>query len=181
MDEADAGLVGLDNRLRNLALGLELLKTVFYSRQLILQSRSVFWVAGCNLRSQVFALLLKLKFLWIARQGGTAFAIFKRPARAFHQPLFCQHAGLQSSDCSIDAGILLLAAKVEKEKDHGGNDNNGNSHQSANPQRPASLVDRCHHLPGSVSIFLGKAELFSKLVRSRFIAQLRTNPRQQFM
>ena len=30
MDEADARLVGLDNRLRNLALGLELLKAAFY-------------------------------------------------------------------------------------------------------------------------------------------------------
>ena len=30
MDEADARLVGLDNRLRNLALGLELLEAAFY-------------------------------------------------------------------------------------------------------------------------------------------------------
>ncbi len=30
MDEADARLVGLDNRLRSLALGLELLKAAFY-------------------------------------------------------------------------------------------------------------------------------------------------------
>src|SRR2546425_8661983 len=30
MDKADARLIGLDNRLRNLALGLELLKAAFY-------------------------------------------------------------------------------------------------------------------------------------------------------
>ena len=30
MDEADARLVGLDNRLRNLALGLQLLEAAFY-------------------------------------------------------------------------------------------------------------------------------------------------------
>src|ERR1700691_3797133 len=30
MDEADARLIGLDNRLRNLALGLKLLKPTFY-------------------------------------------------------------------------------------------------------------------------------------------------------
>src|SRR5207244_8361381 len=63
MDEADTRLIRLDDRLRNLALGLKLLKAAVYSGKLTLQSGNVFWLAGCNLRSQVFALLLKLKLL----------------------------------------------------------------------------------------------------------------------
>ena len=49
MDEADARLIRLDNRLRNLALGLKLLKAAFYCGQLILQSGSVLRLARCNL------------------------------------------------------------------------------------------------------------------------------------
>src|SRR5258708_29312201 len=66
VDEADARLVGLDNGLRNLAFGLELLKAALYCFQLILQSGGVFCLADCDLRSQVFAFLLKLKLLGLA-------------------------------------------------------------------------------------------------------------------
>src|SRR5580692_6733164 len=40
MDEADARLIGLDNRLRHLALGLKLLEAAFDRSQLVLQIRS---------------------------------------------------------------------------------------------------------------------------------------------
>src|SRR6266852_1716280 len=69
MNEADARLIGLDNRLRHLTLGLELLQAAFYRGQLILQSGGVFCIAACKLRPQFFALFLKLKLLRIARLG----------------------------------------------------------------------------------------------------------------
>src|SRR5580692_9225212 len=103
MDEADARLIGLDNRLRNSALGLKLLEAAVYSGQLPLQSRSVFCFAGCNLRSQVLALLLKLQLLRIARQDWVAFPGFDGPARTFHQLLLRQQATLQSSDRGVHA------------------------------------------------------------------------------
>src|ERR1700678_889147 len=87
MNEADARLVGLDNRLRNLALGLELLQAGLHRSQLILQNRGVFCLSCCKLRSQLFALLLKLKRLRICRWGRTAFPVAGRPTRSFHQLL----------------------------------------------------------------------------------------------
>src|ERR1700691_1058957 len=47
VDEADARLIGLDNRLRNLALGLELLQAAFYPRQLIFKSQGVSCLSCC--------------------------------------------------------------------------------------------------------------------------------------
>src|SRR5271156_938059 len=126
MDEADARLVGLDNRLRNCALGLELLQAGLHRSQLILQSRGISCLAAGKLRSQFFALLLKLELLRICRQGWSVFPVVGRPTRSFHQLLLRQHATLQSGDRSINPGILLLGATVEEEKDHGGNDKHGN-------------------------------------------------------
>src|SRR4029077_18968331 len=131
--------------------------------------------------SQVFALLLELKSLWIARQGWTASSVFKDPTRAFHQLLLRQHASLQSSDRSIDPGILFLGATVKQEKDQTSNDKHGNTRQAANPKCPPFFVDSCHHPLGSVSIFLGTAQPLAKLVRDGFIPQLRTDPRPQFL
>src|ERR1700729_2819314 len=146
MDEADARLIGPDNRLRNSALGLKLLEAAVYSSKLPLQSRSVFCFAGCNLRSQVFALLLKLQLLRIARLGWTVLPVFKGAMRAFPQLLLRQNARLQSSDCRIDAGILFLCAPVEEQKDQGSNNQDGNSCQSTHPKRSPFFVDCGHHL-----------------------------------
>jgi hypothetical protein len=65
MDEADARLVGPDNRFSDLAFGLQLLEAAFYRAQLMSQSRSVFRLADRDFRSQFFALLLELKLLRI--------------------------------------------------------------------------------------------------------------------
>src|SRR5207302_8596185 len=101
--------------------------------------------------------------------------------RALHQLLLRQCAILQSSDGSIDTGILLLGTTVEKERDQTSNDKDGNSRQAAKSKCPPFFVDRCHHLLGSVSIFLGKTQPLSKFVRDRLIPKLRAKPRQQFM
>src|SRR5207244_11137223 len=105
----------------------------------------------------------------------------KGSTRALHQLLFRQNASLQSTDRSIDPGILFLGATVEEGKDQGGSDKHGNSRQAANPKRPPFFVDCCHHLLVSVSIFLGKAQPLSNLVRDVFAPYLRTHPRQQFV
>src|SRR3984885_1575980 len=113
MDEGATRLIGLDNRLRNSALGLKLLQAAVYSSKLPLQSRSVFCFAGCDLRSQVFALFLKLQLLRIARLEWIAFPGFDGPARTFHQLLLRQQATLQSSDRGVHANILLLGATIQ--------------------------------------------------------------------
>lgn len=97
-----------------------------------------------------------------------AFPVFKGPTGAFHQLLLCQYASLQSGDRSIDSGILFLSATIEEEKDHTSNDKHGNSRQAANPKRPPFFIDGCHDLPGGISILLGKAQPFPKLVRDVF-------------
>jgi len=61
MDEAHARLIGLDDRLRKLALGLKLLKAAFNRGQLILQNRTVFCLADCDLRSQILALFSEVQ------------------------------------------------------------------------------------------------------------------------
>jgi hypothetical protein len=95
--------------------------------------------------------------------------------------LLRQHAGLQSGDRRIDAGVLLLGATVEEEKDQTSNNKHGNTRQAANPKRPPFFVDRCHHLLRSISTFFGNAQPLSKPVRDVFVSQLRTHPRQQFV
>src|ERR1700721_78400 len=48
MDEADARLIGLDNRLCHLALGLKFLEAAFDRSQLVLQIRRIFCFAACK-------------------------------------------------------------------------------------------------------------------------------------
>jgi hypothetical protein len=96
-------------------------------------------VTAGRLRSQVFALFLKLMFLGIARLGWVECLVFQGPTRAFHQPLFRQDARLQSTDHRINAGILFLGASVEEERDQGSSDKHGNGRQAAKAKRFAVL------------------------------------------
>src|SRR5208282_3679499 len=121
MDKTDARLVRLDDGLRDLALGLEFLQAIVYFGKLILQGGWIFRLAGCNLRSQLGALLLELKFLRIVRIRARirwSAVIFQCPPRALHQLLLRQHAGLQSSNGRVDPRILLLGTTVEEDKDY---------------------------------------------------------------
>ncbi len=70
------------------------------------------------------------------------FATLKTTARTLYQPLLGQHAGLQSSDRSVDPGILLLVVAIREEEDQRSDHKHGNCYQSANAERPPFLIDR---------------------------------------
>jgi len=54
--------------------------------------------------------------------------------------LLRQHAGLQSGDRCIDAGILIMGATVEEEKDQTSNDKHRHTRQAATPKCPPFRV-----------------------------------------
>src|SRR5580704_1755061 len=94
VNEAHARLIGLDNRLRDFAFSINSLQAPLYLAQLALKCRDVFGLAVRNLRSQVLALLLKLKLLGIASRHGIALHIFHSLMRTVHQLLLRQDSSL---------------------------------------------------------------------------------------
>ena len=101
MDEADALLIGLDNRLRNLTFGLKLLKPAFALRPVDFAKRKCllfcwmqFAISGLHSSFEVEASVDR------SPANGSPSRIFKGPARTFHQLLLRQHSCLQSSDAA---------------------------------------------------------------------------------
>src|SRR5215469_2663804 len=94
MNEANAGLVGLDNRLSDFAFSLEPLQPTLYGAQLNLQRGGVFALANRNALSQVLALLLKLKLLGITCRRRILLHFLHTPTQMVHHRLLGQHARL---------------------------------------------------------------------------------------
>ena len=93
MDETDARLISVDDRMRNFALGFELPKAAFYCRHLVFESGGVFCLAACSSGRLVCEAL----------------------PGAFQQALLRECAGLQARDGGIDSDIFGVAATVEGE------------------------------------------------------------------
>src|SRR5262249_39721888 len=83
MDEANAGLVRLDDVLREAATSFELLYAPLYLAQLLFQLRSGGSIAVGNLCLQLCALLLQLCFLGLVCRHRAACHFIARPADVF--------------------------------------------------------------------------------------------------
>jgi hypothetical protein len=92
MDETDARLISVDNRMCNAALAFEFLKAAFNCRYLVLES-GVVWLAACSFGRLVQETLV-----------GTV-----------HQALLREYAGLQARDGGIDSDIFRVVSTVERE------------------------------------------------------------------
>jgi len=105
------GLIGLDNRLRHLTLGLELLQAAFYRGQLILQSGGVFWYCCLQVATLVLRSFSEVEASADRSPGTDRVPRLRGLTRTFHQLLLRHHASLQSGDRRIDPGILLLVRR----------------------------------------------------------------------
>jgi len=78
--------------------------------------------------------------------------------------------------------FVRLVVAIREEQDQRSDRKHGNCYQSAHAERPPFLVDRGHHLLGSVSILLGNAQPLAKSAQSKVMRKMEpcrdTHPRR---
>src|SRR5260370_25469117 len=96
MDETDARLISVDNRMCNFPHVFELLNAAFYCRYLVLESGGVFRLAACS----------------CSCAGRLVSEALVEP---FHHALLREHPRLPARDGGIDSCIFPVATSVEGE------------------------------------------------------------------